>query len=39
MCRRYAHKLTWAEIVKLYQLSLPEQKPSGFKPSYIAAPV
>jgi SOS response associated peptidase (SRAP) len=35
---RYTHKLTWAEIVKLYQLTLPDQEPAGFKPSYNVAP-
>jgi hypothetical protein len=30
MCRRCTHKLTWDEIVKLYQLTLPDQEPVGF---------
>jgi SOS response associated peptidase (SRAP) len=38
MCGRYTHKLTWAEIVKLYQLTLPDQEPAGFKASYNVAP-
>jgi putative SOS response-associated peptidase YedK len=38
MCGRYTHKLTWAEIVKLYQLTLPDQEPVGFKASYNVAP-
>ena len=38
MCGRYTHKLTWAEIVKLYQLTLPDQEPPGFKASYNVAP-
>jgi hypothetical protein len=37
ICGRYTHKLTWAEIVKLYQLTLPDQEPAGFKPSYNVA--
>ena len=38
MCGRYTHKLNWAEIVKLYQLTLPDQEPPGFKASYNVAP-
>ena len=38
MCGRYTHKLTWAEIVKLYQLTLPDQEPLGFRQSYNVAP-
>jgi hypothetical protein len=38
MCGRYTHKLTWAEIVKLYQLTLPDEEPPGFKASYNVAP-
>ena len=38
MCGRYTHKLTWAEIVKLYQLTLPDREPPGFKASYNVAP-
>src|SRR5215510_15069702 len=38
MCGRYTHKLSWAEIVKLCQLTLPDQEPAGFKASYNVAP-
>jgi putative SOS response-associated peptidase YedK len=38
MCGRYTYKLTWAEIVSLYQLTLPEDEPPGLKPSYNVAP-
>ena len=38
MCGRYTHKLTWEEIVKLYQLTLPNEKPPGFRQSYNVAP-
>jgi len=27
MCRRYTHKLTWAQIVALYRLTLAEEPP------------
>ena len=38
MCGRYTHKLTWAEIVKLYQLTLPNEEPIAFRQSYNVAP-
>jgi putative SOS response-associated peptidase YedK len=38
MCGRYTHRLTWAEIVKLYQLTSPDQEPPGFRASYNVAP-
>ena len=38
MCGRYTYKLTWAEIVNLYRLTLPDEEPPGLKPSYNVAP-
>jgi putative SOS response-associated peptidase YedK len=38
MCGRYTYKVTWAEIVTLYRLTLPDEEPSGLKPSYNVAP-
>ena len=38
MCGRYTYKLTWAEIVNLYRLTLPDEAPPGLKPSYNVAP-
>jgi putative SOS response-associated peptidase YedK len=38
MCGRYTYKLTWAEIVNLYRLTLPEEEPPGLKPSYNVTP-
>ncbi len=37
MCGRYTYKLTWAEIVNLYRLTLPDEDP-GLKPSFNVAP-
>jgi putative SOS response-associated peptidase YedK len=37
MCGRYTYKLTWAEIVALYRLTLPEEPPERLKPSYNVA--
>jgi putative SOS response-associated peptidase YedK len=38
MCGRYTYKLTWAEIVNLYRLTLPEEPPERLKPSYNVCP-
>jgi len=38
MCGRYTYKLSWAEIVKLYRLTLPEEQPAGLRPNYNVAP-
>ena len=38
MCRRYTYNFTWAEIVALYRLTLPDEQPPGLKPSYNVAP-
>lgn len=38
MCGRYTHKLTWAEIVGLYRLTLPDEPPGRIEPSYNVAP-
>ena len=31
--RRYTYKLTWAEIVNLYRLTLPDEEPPRFRDS------
>jgi putative SOS response-associated peptidase YedK len=38
MCGRYTYKLTWAEIVNLYRLTLPDEEPPGLKLSFNVAP-
>ena len=38
MCGRYTHKLTWEQIVNLYRLTLPEEKPEKLGPNYNVAP-
>lgn len=38
MCGRYTYKLSWAEIVKLYRLTLPEEPPERLKASFNVAP-
>jgi putative SOS response-associated peptidase YedK len=38
MCGRYTYKLTWAEIVNLYRLTLPEEPPERLKPSFNVCP-
>jgi hypothetical protein len=39
MCGRYTYKLTWEEIVKLYRLTLPDERPEKLgPPSYNVAP-
>ena len=38
MCGRYTYKLTWAEIVALYRLTLPDEPPEKLRPSYNVAP-
>ena len=38
MCGRYTYRLTWAEIVELYRLTLPEEQPEGLKPNWNVAP-
>jgi putative SOS response-associated peptidase YedK len=38
MCGRYTNKLTWAEIVALYRLTLPEEPPDKLAPNYNVAP-
>jgi len=38
MCGRYTYKLSWAEIVKLYHLTLPDEPPERLRPNYNVAP-
>jgi putative SOS response-associated peptidase YedK len=38
MCGRYTYNLTWDQIVSLYRLTLPDERPEGLKPSYNVAP-
>ena len=38
MCRRCTHNLTWEQIVNLYRLTLPEEKPEKLGPNYNVAP-
>ena len=38
MCGRYTYKLSWAEIVKLYRLTLPDEPPERLRPNYNVAP-
>jgi putative SOS response-associated peptidase YedK len=38
MCGRYTHKLSWQQIVELYRLTLPDEKPDTLGPSYNVAP-
>lgn len=38
MCGRYTYKLSWAEIVNLYRLTLPDEEPADLRPSYNVAP-
>ena len=38
MCGRYTYKLSWAQIVSLYRLTLPEEPPELLKPSYNVCP-
>jgi putative SOS response-associated peptidase YedK len=38
MCGRYTYKLTWAKIVSLYRLTLPDEEPPGLRPGYNVAP-
>jgi putative SOS response-associated peptidase YedK len=38
MCGRYTHNLSWGEIVTLYRLTLPEEKPAQERETWNAAP-
>jgi putative SOS response-associated peptidase YedK len=38
MCGRYTYRLSWAEIVKLYRLTLPDEPPERLRPNYNVAP-
>jgi putative SOS response-associated peptidase YedK len=38
MCGRYTHDLTWSQIVALYRLTMPEEKPDHVRQTYNAAP-
>lgn len=38
MCGRYTYKLTWAEIVSLYRLTLPDKPPEQLRENYNVAP-
>lgn len=38
MCGRYTYTLTWAEIVALYRLTLPDEAPERLRPNFNVAP-
>lgn len=38
MCGRYTHRLTWAEIVALYRLTLPDEPPEKLRAHYNVPP-
>lgn len=38
MCGRYTYKLSWAEIVNLYRLTLPDEEPQDLPASFNVAP-
>lgn len=38
MCGRYTYKLTWEQIVNLYRLTLPEEKPERLRENFNVAP-
>lgn len=38
MCGRYTYNLTWEQIVNLYRLTIPEEKPEKLRPNYNVAP-
>ncbi|TXL72574.1 SOS response-associated peptidase [Vineibacter terrae] len=38
MCGRYTHALTWSDIVRLYELTLPEVGPREHRQTWNAAP-